>query len=33
VLVAIMTANPIFGAIIIVGAFVLERLTGRRRRS
>lgn len=31
VLVALVTANPLFGAIVLVGAFVLSRLTGRRR--
>ena len=32
VLVAIATANPLFGAIVIVGAYVLDRIFGRRRR-
>lgn len=32
VLVAIVTANPIFGAMVIVGAWVLDKITGKRRR-
>jgi hypothetical protein len=31
VLVAIVTANPLIGAIVIVGAYVLDRILGRRR--
>lgn len=32
VLVAIVTANPLIGLLVIVGAFVLDRLVPRRRR-
>jgi hypothetical protein len=31
ILVAIVTANPIIGAIIVVGGWVLDRMLGRRR--
>jgi hypothetical protein len=31
VLVAIVTANPLVGAIVVVGAFVLDRLRRPRR--
>lgn len=32
ILVAIVTANPLIGAIVIVGAYVLDRILVRRRR-
>jgi hypothetical protein len=33
ILVAILTANPLIGAIVIVGAYVADRLLGGRKRS
>lgn len=31
VLVAVATANPLFGAIVVVGAYVADRVFRRRR--